>query len=106
MAAGLAMPLMERVVQAITIDHPRVHTLLATYRAHPSILKLYNEHVYGGVLKAHCGGAAYELERFVMQQYRQPLQQAATQCREDMEEVGVPERETRHLRSYEEGPNG
>lgn len=59
---GLQMPLMERIVGKITVDHSRVFTLLDTYRSHPSILKLYNKLIYADVLKCCCPASSYNME--------------------------------------------
>jgi len=58
---GLGVPLMDRIVQAITVDHSRVFTLLKTYRAHPSILHLYNKTVYANVLQSFCPTSSYNM---------------------------------------------
>jgi len=62
MKFGLDMSLMERIVQQITVDHSRVFTLLDTYRAHPSILKLYNKFVYAGMLTCQSPSSSYDME--------------------------------------------
>uniref|UniRef100_A0A7S1RDV7 RNA helicase n=1 Tax=Alexandrium catenella TaxID=2925 RepID=A0A7S1RDV7_ALECA len=59
---GLDVPLMERIVQSITTEHSRVFTLLDTYRAHPSILKLYNKTVYADVLRCKSPASSYDME--------------------------------------------
>ncbi|CAE6942673.1 mov10b.1 [Symbiodinium natans] len=56
---GLQTSLMERLVNKITVDHSRVFPLLDTYRAHPSILCLYNKLVYANVLNCRCGQESY-----------------------------------------------
>jgi len=59
---GLGVSLMERIVQCIGIDHSRVFALLKTYRAHPSILSLYNKTVYAGVLQCCSPPSSYDME--------------------------------------------
>jgi len=59
---GLELSLMERIVQKIGVDHSRVFSLLKTYRAHPSILKLYNKTVYGGMLQCCSPKSSYDME--------------------------------------------
>eukprot|EP00438_Fugacium_kawagutii_P013618 Skav205615 [mRNA] locus=scaffold1292:125854:126636:+ [translate_table: standard] len=61
---GLQMSLMERVVQKISVNHSRVFNLLSTYRSHPSILKLYNKLIYGGVLKCCCPDSSKDMEKW------------------------------------------
>eukprot|EP00929_Paragymnodinium_shiwhaense_P086954 TRINITY_DN47309_c0_g1_i1.p1 TRINITY_DN47309_c0_g1~~TRINITY_DN47309_c0_g1_i1.p1 ORF type:complete len:928 (+),score=93.15 TRINITY_DN47309_c0_g1_i1:69-2852(+) len=58
---GLDMSLLERVVQHIGVDHRRVHTLLKSYRAHPSILGMYNHTMYGGMLQSYCPRSSYDM---------------------------------------------
>ncbi|CAE8633933.1 unnamed protein product [Polarella glacialis] len=58
---GLDVSLMERVVQRLTPVHSRVFTLTTTYRAHPSIAKLYNETVYGGILQCASPSTSYDM---------------------------------------------
>lgn len=59
---GLELSLMERIVQKIGVDHSRVFSLLDTYRAHPSILKLYNKTVYAGMLKCCSPTSSYDMD--------------------------------------------
>eukprot|EP00928_Gymnodinium_smaydae_P017426 TRINITY_DN16659_c0_g1_i1.p1 TRINITY_DN16659_c0_g1~~TRINITY_DN16659_c0_g1_i1.p1 ORF type:complete len:880 (-),score=108.99 TRINITY_DN16659_c0_g1_i1:223-2811(-) len=61
---GLDLSLMERIVKKIGVNHSRVFSLLDTYRAHPSILKLYNKTVYGDMLKSCCPRSSYDMERW------------------------------------------
>lgn len=61
---GLQLPLMERIVQLLGTEHTRVFTLLATYRAHPSILRLYNQTVYAGMLRCLSPESSYDMERW------------------------------------------
>jgi len=61
---GLGMSLMERIVNEIGLDHSRVFTLLDTYRAHPSILKLYNKPVYADVLKCCSPMTSRDMEKW------------------------------------------
>lgn len=61
---GLDISLMERIVQEITVDHTRVFTLLKSYRAHPSILRLYNRAVYAQLLQCLSGPASRDMERW------------------------------------------
>ena len=58
---GLDTPLLDRIVQHIGIDHPRVHTLLRSYRAHPSILHIYNQVTYGGMLRCVCPESSHDM---------------------------------------------
>ncbi|CAE7206629.1 mov10b.2 [Symbiodinium sp. CCMP2456] len=58
---GLDTSLLERVVQHIGIDHRRVHTLLRSYRAHPSIMHIYNITMYGGMLQCSCPASSYDM---------------------------------------------
>lgn len=62
-ALGLDTSLLERMVRHIGIDHPRVHTLLRSYRAHPSILEIYNRITYGGMLKCACPRSSFDMSR-------------------------------------------
>jgi len=59
---GLQTSLMERIVNRISTDHSRVFTLLGTYRAHPSILLLYNRTVYASVLRCHSPLSSRDME--------------------------------------------
>lgn len=59
---GLDVPLMERIVQVIGIEHSRVFPLLESYRAHPSVLRLYNKTVYGDMLKCSSPVSSYDME--------------------------------------------
>ena len=58
---GLDISLLERIVQHIGIDHARVHTLLRSYRAHPSIMQVYNHSMYGGMLRCECPASSYDM---------------------------------------------
>lgn len=59
---GLDVPLMERIVNNIGTAHSRVFPLLDTYRAHPSILKLYNKTVYADMLRCKSPRSSYDME--------------------------------------------
>jgi len=59
---GLSVPLMERAVQALGVVHSRIVALTDTYRAHPSILRLYNKTVYAGMLSCCSPTASYDME--------------------------------------------
>eukprot|EP00746_Dinoflagellata_sp_MGD_P160267 gnl/MRDRNA2_/MRDRNA2_86899_c0_seq1.p1 gnl/MRDRNA2_/MRDRNA2_86899_c0~~gnl/MRDRNA2_/MRDRNA2_86899_c0_seq1.p1 ORF type:complete len:874 (+),score=166.74 gnl/MRDRNA2_/MRDRNA2_86899_c0_seq1:85-2622(+) len=61
---GLETSLMQRLVENVGVDHSRVFTLLDTYRAHPSILKLYNKTVYAGVLKCCSPESSKDMEKW------------------------------------------
>lgn len=63
---GLDVSLLERVVKHIGIDHARVHPLLQTYRAHPSILRLYNETIYGSMLRCCSPPSSYDMVKWQM----------------------------------------
>jgi len=60
---GLQTSLMGRIVEKVLgTNHSRVMSLLDTYRAHPSILKLYNKTVYADVLRCCSPSSSYNME--------------------------------------------
>lgn len=61
-AYGLGVSLMERIVNRIGVKHSRVFTLTDTYRAHPSILKLYNDVIYAGMLRCRSPASCWDFE--------------------------------------------
>jgi len=59
---GLDVPLMDRIVQSLGHSNARVVSLLDTYRAHRSILRLYNRTVYGDMLRCRSPASSYDME--------------------------------------------